>query len=318
MKYSYEDLSPGQFEALVVALCQFLLGAGAQGFAAGLDGGRDAKFVGTAQLLPSTTALWEGTVIVQAKHTNGYNKTFSDADFYSNESDKTVLGKELPRIKRLRDANELDHYILFSNRRLTGNGESKLRGVIAKECGIPEKSIGLYGVEQLELWLKRFPDAARIANIDPIDSPLMVSPEELAEIVEHLAQHLEKNKKASAPPTDRVSYARKNELNKMSADYAEELRKRYLKETRQIKRFLAEPVNDAVRARYELAVEEFQLQVIAKRKDHQSFDEVLNYLFDLLFARDPILRKHSRLTRALIFYMYWNCDLGQSENVETR
>ena len=317
MKYAYEDLSPSQFEALVVAICQIVLGAGAQGFAAGPDGGRDAKFIGTAQMIPSEREPWRGTVIVQAKHTNGYNKTFSDADFYSEDNEDTVLGKELPRVKRLRDDGELDHYLLFSNRRLTGNGESKLRGVIATTCGVPLASLAILGVEQLELWLKRFPEAARIANVDPIDSPLIVSPDELAEVVEHLALRLGDDTGGGAPPGDRVTYARKNELNKMSAEYAREMRKRFLKETGPIQRFLAAPENEAVLARYALAVEEFQLKVIARRRDFDAFDDVLIYLIDLVLARDPILRANARLSRALIFYMYWNCDLGKSDDVET-
>ena len=34
---------------------------------------------------------------------------------------------------------------------------------------------------------------------------------------------------------------------------------------------------------------------------------------DLLFNRDPVLRQHAhkRLTRAVLFYMYWNCDIGR-------
>lgn len=317
MKYAYEDLSPGQFESLVVALCQFLLGAGVQGFAAGPDGGRDAKFVGTAELLPSKANLWTGTVIVQAKHTNGYNTTFSDSDFYSETGPVTVLGEELPRIKKLRAANGLDHYMLFSNRRLTGNAESKLRAVIAKECGLPESSIMLCGIEQLEMWLKRFPEAARIAAIDPIDSPLIVSPDDLAEVVEHLALHLKQVPPTPDPPTDRVSYERKNELNKMSNAYAKELRRRYLKDTAQIKKFLAAPENADLLGRYESTVEELQLQIIAKRRDYQSFDEVLNYLIALLLDRDPILRKNKRLTRTMIFYMYWNCDVGLNDDPAT-
>ncbi len=62
MKYAYEDLSPEQFETLVVLICKVLLGAGVQGFAKGPDGGRDAKFVGTAQLYPSTASPWSGPV----------------------------------------------------------------------------------------------------------------------------------------------------------------------------------------------------------------------------------------------------------------
>ena len=64
---------------------------------------------------------------------------------------------------------------------------------------------------------------------------------------------------------------------------------------------------------YESVVDEFQLKIIAKRKDYQTFDEVMEYLVDLLFNRDPVLRQHAhkRLTRAVLFYMYWNCDIGE-------
>ena len=83
MKFAYEDLSEDQFEKLIVLLCQRLLGISVKGFAKGPDGGRDAKFVGTAELHPSKAAPWAGTVIVQAKHTNGYNRHFGEADFHS-------------------------------------------------------------------------------------------------------------------------------------------------------------------------------------------------------------------------------------------
>jgi len=151
MKFAYEDLSDDQFEVLIVLLCQRLLGIAVQGFAKGPDGGRDAKFVGTAELHPSKAASWVGTVIVQAKHTNGYNRSFSELDFYSTSRSNTVVGEEVPRIKKLREAKQLDHYMLFSNRRLAGNSETEIRDHIAAECGVPASSIYLCGLEQLEL-----------------------------------------------------------------------------------------------------------------------------------------------------------------------
>jgi hypothetical protein len=69
-----------------VFLCQRLLGISVQGFAKGPDGGRDAKFVGTAELHPSKAAPWIGTTVIQAKHTNGYNRNFSESDFYTHRS----------------------------------------------------------------------------------------------------------------------------------------------------------------------------------------------------------------------------------------
>lgn len=319
MKYAYEDLSDDQFEVLVVLLCQRLLGISVQGFATGPDGGRDAKFVGTAELHPSKAAPWVGTTIIQAKHTNGYNRNFSESDFFSTTSAATVLGAEIPRIKSLRARKQLDHYMLFANRRLAANAESKIRAFIAKKCNIPEVSIYLCGLEQLELWLKTFPDVAKLANLDPVDSPLIVSPDDLAEIVQALARQREDLKAVlDAPPTQRVAFEQKNALNKMSEEYAKAQRRKYLKDTAQIKVFLAAPENLDILSMYESVVDEFQLKVIAKRKDYQTFDEVMEHLVDLLFARDPILRQRAnkRLTRVLLFYMYWNCDLGEVGDVK--
>lgn len=314
MKFAYEDLSDGQFETLIVFVCQHLLGASVKGFAKGPDGGRDAKFVGTAELHPSKAAPWVGTTIVQAKHTNGYNRNFSEPDFFSAKSSNTVLGKEIPRIKKLRDSKQLDHYMLFANRRLAGNADNEIGEYLAAQCGIPASSIYLCGLEQLEVWLKTFPDVAGKADLDPVDSPLIVSPDDLAEVVQALArQKDEVSALLDDPPTTRVTYERKNALNNMSAEYAKAQRKKYLKETVQIRAFLAAPENLELLRMYESVVDEFQLKIIAKRKDYQSFDDVMEYLVDLLFNRDPILRQHAhkRLTRAVLFYMYWNCDIGE-------
>ena len=318
MKYAYEDLSDGQFETLIVLVCQNLLGISVQGFAEGADGGRDAKFVGAAEIHPSKAAPWVGTTIIQAKHTNGYNRSFSETDFFSDQSESTIIAKEVPRIKKLRKDNGLDHYMLFANRRLTANAENDIRGHISRECAIPAQSIYLCGLEQLELLLKRFPEVARLADLDPVDSPLIVSPDDLCEVVEALARQKDSLSGAQdSPPTPRVPYEIKNQVNKMTAEYAAEQRKKYLKETTVISTFLAAPENEDLLRMYASAVDEFQLKIIAKRKDNQSFDAVMEYLLDLLFARDAVLRQrgHKRLTRAMLFYMYWNCDIGEAGDV---
>jgi hypothetical protein len=320
VKYAYEDLSDEQFEILVVLLCQRLLGISVQGFAKGPDGGRDAKFVGTAELHPSKAAPWVGTIIIQAKHTNGYNRNFSESDFYSSTGTTTLLAKEIPRIKKLRATKRLDHYMLFANRRLAANAESEISAYIADQCGIPATSVYLCGLEQLEIWLKTFSDVPKLANLDPVDSPLIVSPDDLAEVVQALARQRDRvSAVLDDPPTPRVPYEQKNALNAMSDEYAKAQRKKYLKETQQIRAFLAAPENLELLRLYESVVDEFQLKIIAKRKDYQTFDAVMEYLVDLLFGRDPIQRQraHNRLTRAVLFYMYWNCDIGEVGDAAT-
>jgi hypothetical protein len=214
MKYAYENLGDEQFETLIIFLCQRLLGIAVQGFSKGKDGGRDAKFVGTAELHPSKASPWRGTTIIQAKHTNGYNKNFSETDFYNPKPDKvSILSEEIPRIKKLRDGKELDNYMLFANRRLAGNAESVIVAYISDKTGVPKPSIYLCGLEQLETWMKTFPDVATNAKLELVDSPLIVSPDELAEVVQAFAEH-----KATIdavldhPPTDRVSYDKKNTI----------------------------------------------------------------------------------------------------------
>jgi hypothetical protein len=321
MKYAYEDLSEDQFEVLIVLICQRLLGISTQGFSKGVDGGRDAKFVGTADLHPSKVAPWVGITIIQAKHTNGYNRHFSEGDFFSPTATTTVIAEEIPRIKKLRAAKQLDHYMLFANRRLAGNAEAQIRAYIAKACGMPEASVYLCGVEQLELFLKTFSDIPKLADLDPVDSPLIVSPDDLAVVVQAFAEQRGTiSATLDAPPTPRVAYETKNTINNMSAEYAKELRQRYLKDTAQIQRFLAAPDNIDLLRLYESTVQEFQLKIVAHRRDYQSFDHVMEYLIDLLFARDPILRQraHKRLTRAILFYMYWNCDIGEVHDAATQ
>ena len=96
------------------------------------------------------------------------------------------------------------------------------------------------GLEQLELLLKQFPDVPTLAHLELVDSPLIVSPDELAEIVYAFAEHTATITDAlDMPPTDRVSYDAKNAVNNMTKEYAVAQRKYYLKETAQIQKFLA-------------------------------------------------------------------------------
>lgn len=320
MLYRYEELSPEQFEKLIVILCQKLLGISTKGFAKGPDGGRDAKFHGTAELFPSIKAPWEGKVIIQAKHTSGYNHSFSENHFYNPESKNNIIGKELPRILKLKENNDLDYYMLFSNRRLSGDIDSEITKFLSGKTGLSERSIYLCGVEQLELWLREFSDVAEKADIDPIDCPLNISPNDLSEIVQAIAKQIDPlEQEISQAPIKRTSFHEKNKLNNMSEDYAEEIRKRYLPYFKQIKDFLAAPENLKILLQYEEVVDDFQRKIISKRKDYHNFDSVMNYLIDMLFERDPILRQkeHKRLTKILLFYMYYSCDIGKSNNAHT-
>ncbi len=100
----------------------------------------------------------------------------------------------------------------------------------------------------------------------------------------------------------------------MSEDYAKEQLAKHLLETRNIKEFLSMPGNEAYQEKYETVANDFNFEIIAKRKDYQTFDEVINYLYRFIIGRDVILKGHKRLTRLILFYMYWNCDIGRDQD----
>ena len=91
------------------------------------------------------------------------------------------------------------------------------------------QSISLFGLEQLEMFLKTFSDISDKVDLDPIDSPLIVSPDELSEVVQAIVNSKDAlGKVLDDPPVHRVSYADKNVTNNMIADYADSQRRRYL------------------------------------------------------------------------------------------
>jgi hypothetical protein len=310
VSYPFEDLDDSQFERLVVQCARKLFGTGVQAFSTGPDGGRDALFEGTAENFPSKTEPWTGTTVIQAKHTLGTNQHFSDKDFGGTAA-SSVISKELLRIKKLVESGELTNYFLVSNRRLGGVFSPKLTARIADERGIPRDQIHLVGTERLNDLIAEYPEVLTLAKIDPVDGPLLVSSADLAELILAIGEELGPPE-ALSQPGDRVSYEEKNEINSMTPEFAKELERRYLGRTKQIEAFLADPANSEHLERYEAAVEDFQLKIIAKRKDHQTFDEVFNHLVEVLVKRDGVLAREPSLVRAVLFFMYWHCDIGVS------
>jgi hypothetical protein len=303
-----------QFEALVVQAARLKLGKGVQGFAAGVDGGRDARFEGIADGFPSRSNPWSGVTIIQAKHTNAYGVYFSDPEF-SGDGDNSVLTKEVPRAKKLREKGGLDNYMIYANRRLTGGANEIILQRLADEIGLPTDRIHLCGVEALDEAFREEPRLAALAGISPLDGPLIVSSRDLADIVEAVADHVAAVADGvPATPVERTTLAEKNELNAMSDEYSRRLLRNYSHLLRQIQSFLANPMNATIQDLYEACAEDFDLKIIAHREEHQTFDRAFNYLLDLLFSRDTLLSRNKRLTRAVVFYMYWNCDIGRSND----
>lgn len=317
MSFPYEDLYHIQFEHLVHEICMIVFGVATCRFSEGRDGGRDAKFVGTAQCYPSKTSPWKDTTIIQAKHTSTPGRSFSDADFFTKSSRSAVLIKESARIRALRETGEMNNYLLVSNRKLSAGAEAEIRSYLAKTVGLSEEAIGLCGVEQLDGWLKSppFHGIRSNSNFSSLHLPLVTDPKDIARIIMAMAENKALfSKVVASPPTERVFYQEKNETNNMSETYARLQWTKYLKYVQQIKCFLAEPENEAnnILDTYQIVVDEFQLRITSERARFTSFDKVIEHLAEELYlSSNDIFRQHKPLTRAMLFYMYWNCDIGE-------
>jgi len=316
---SYFDLSEDQFEQIVVTIGQRLFGAGLIGFAKGRDGGRDAKFKGTAQQYPSNASPWSECTIIQAKHTNKINASFSDTDVCNGDKTTGLICDEIPKIKALFESGEAQNYLLISNRKLSALAEQKITKFVSDMTGLPIGRVALAGTQQLDDWLELFPGAKSFLSINPLESPLIVNADDLAHTIEGFAEALsvKPSDEDLSTPTPRTPLVAKNQLNNMTTEFETTLRGLYFQLTPEIRKFLYDPINQEFRASYQEAADEFNLKIVAKRKEFETFDDIFNYLQDLLIDRSGILRSNKRLTRAMLYYMYWNCDIGREADDQT-
>lgn len=308
MRIDYHDLSDKDFEGLTVSICGEILGSGTVPFCSGSDGSRDARFEGTAAHLPSSTNPYRGKFIVQAKHTENPVAKYSDKDFSGDVRSSTISG-EMDGVKRLVDNGELDHYLLFSNRRMSGVAEGPIIERIKRDTGA--KSVELFGIERMDFLLRKHADAMKTFGMTPLHEPLLVTCDDLAEVILHISLNVDAFEKAFVPEElERISFKEKNEKNGLSQDLANYIRKQYMPQFADIKKLLAKPGNDSVLERYRAAAEEFQEQIVVHRSEYAEFDHVLTRIVRLLFARDGDLARKKAITKLVIYYMYWICDIG--------
>ena len=175
--YRLEELTPQEFEELCVDVCTRILGEGFVNFAQGKDGGKDGVFEGKANAFPSEKSPYEGKFIVQAKHTTNPCASCSNSEF-----DKIVDG-EMPKIKKLCDKGELEHYFILTNRKLTGIRHPTIAEKI--KTNVPQvTSVSIWGKERISIFLGNNKELLKKFGFDRMREPLRIRPEELKRVVE--------------------------------------------------------------------------------------------------------------------------------------
>ena len=303
MKYPLEQLTDTEFENLVALICSEILGTGTIIFSDGKDGGRDAEFKGTANNFPSKSNPWKGKVIIQAKLTHRINASCSESDFQS-----ILKTSVIPAIKKLKDNNEIDFYLLFTNRKLSGVQYPKIEDIFNTETKIENRIIGL---EQIELWIKEYPNIAKTLNLNKLLLPLNFDENDLKEIVNSFSKIDKKKQNLLKIPKRDIE--KKNELNNLSKEYFNNVIKRNLIYLEQIREFLIDPINIEFLDKYENTIDDINEEIIVHRDEFDKFDIIFNYLYKFIVENNPELTSKRSLVRLFLHYMYYNCDIGINE-----
>jgi len=308
-RFPLHQLHDSEFEDLVTLICREIFGTGVTSFASGPDGGKDAKFEGTARQFPDTANPVSGKLIIQAKHTSNPISSCSDYEF-----ETTLLNKEIPKIKKQFDEGRLTHYILFTNRRKTGGAEDRITDRIKEATSV--QHVWLRGLEDIERDLLHYPNIVRLSGLNKLHSPIQFVPEDIRDVI--VAFHKHRSAIASAFDSqhdfrDYPGMPRKNEINSLTDNYFKYILADSEPRFPEIRRFLQNPRNWEFAEQYHATANELKGQIITHREQFITFDEALEHVYQLMYERSPELQSAPRriLTKVFIHYMYVNCDIGE-------
>lgn len=305
--YHLNELSAAEFEDLVVHICIDLLGEGTSKFAEGRDGGRDAKFIGTANKFPSQSSPASGHFIIQAKRASSPTASCSDSEFKTK-----ILDKEIPKIKNLKQNGELDNYILFTNRKKTGGKDFELVNYLREKIGI--ENIWLRGKEDIERYLADNPKLVKQLKLDQLRLPLVIHPEELVKLIEIFHNYLN-SEPVNFDSLHDFQYTKienKNIINQLSNEYFNYIQENSESYFTEIKNFLENPRNTKFKIYYHNIADELKGKFIHHREKFITFEEIFTYLYDKVLEEYPTV-ENRRLINVFLHYMYCNCDFGKKE-----
>jgi hypothetical protein len=305
--YRLYELGDEEFEALAVRICVEWLGEGVIPFAPGKDGGRDGKFHGKAAKFPDQTNPLEGHVVLQAKHVGIPGRSCSDQDF------TRLLKAEHPKIKRLISEGICDHYIVFTNRRLTGGADE---GLIKTLTSLGLKSAHLVADERIAIVLDMYTAIRQsLPNLHD-DNPFQIEPDDLAEVIHafHLfAQDLGETPFDADTDFARVRIGEKNQINGLSNHYYQEIIvAQSMPHFARIDQFLKNNRNKEYADLYYDSANEIKEQILLVRSKFENFDRVFNALYRQIQKQMTTFKHRRRLISIMLHHMYFHCNIGSS------
>lgn len=315
INYDLIHISEDDFERLIIDICTNLLGIGVHSFTKGPDGGKDGFFNGTATTYPSATAPWSGKFIIQAKHTTKQDASCSDGDFFSN--DKSILNSEIARLIQMRKekGQAFDNYLVFTNRKLTGQAHLKINQHLQTKLGI--KNADVIGNEDLIRFIEKIPGLAKQHNLQKYLLPDQFYENDIRNVIVLFSRNtswVDSPPMSDSKPFTYADKIQKNALNGIDEAYFSEIKSHSLKFFSNIDSFFKDPRNAAYLKDYLNTTSELR-GYIQKHAADYTFKDILETIIENIIGADPNsdVFKERMMVRIFVHYMYWNCDIGRKE-----
>jgi hypothetical protein len=308
--YRLYELGSDEFESLMVRICVEWLGEGVIPFAPGPDGGRDGKFWGTAAKFPDSLNPLQGHFVLQAKHVGAPNKSCSDKDF------ARLLKGEHHKIKSLISEGICDHYVLFTNRRLTGGADELLIKDLEK-LGL--KTAHLIADERIAIALDTYPAIRNsLPNLND-RTPFQIEPDDLVEVIQAFHEYTKDDSPTAfdgATDFDRVNIKAKNLANGLTPQYYQEIIvAQSMPYFASIDKFLKSNRNKEYAALYYDAANEIKEQILLNHFTFVPFDRVFSVMYKQVQKQRDTLKHKRRLISIILHHMYFNCNIGSKSTI---
>lgn len=210
---------------------------------------------------------------------------------------------------------QVDSYIIFTNRKLTGGILPQLIKYMESELGI--SNVAVHGAEDLDTFVRRFPGLIRRFGLMRNVLPDVFYETDIREVIVLFGKN--SNWMSAEPLADQSGFdyidkERKNVLNRVDDTYFADIKDNSLKYFKDIETFIKDPKNAEYRQMYINTVSDLRGYIL-RNKDKYTFLELLESIIKHIVGNDSgrDIFKVRALVRVFVHFMYWECDLGLKE-----
>nr|WP_294564573.1 ABC-three component system protein [uncultured Rhodopila sp.] len=225
------------------------------------------------------------------------------------------LRKEHVKIKRLSGEGICDHYLVFTNRRLTGGADEKLTAPLLK---FGPRTAWIIAVDRIHMAIDKFRDVREtLPNLNDM-LPFRFDPEDLREVIVALHGYTQGDGDSafdSARDFEKIAIADKNHINGVTPAYYKEIIGPDVAQFPRIEGFLKNPRNGEFADLYHDSANDLKAKILVHRGRFEAFDNVFLFLAEEIQRERDALRGKRRMVRTLLHYMYWNCDIGSKHEL---